>query len=273
MEQQNTSVPDNNTVVGATSIDAFLNEVAQPTNIAPGTVAPTEPPPVYNIPATPPPSPEPVTPRNPDEPYFKPEDTQADKDDQPDNDAEPVTESYDKQRKKVRWLLTGLDVVEANILAFVAMTDDKKQFRDSDNDTEDLLDTLTAYYDRILSVIPAWIPFIMVFFGLQFDKVRRAIKLRRTAKANAAAKNNPALVNKVQAAAATEGDKPRTNFKINKKGEYIYDRYGKYLKADEPRELADIADIDRILESNKPSDVQAAFGLTDEQMKQHGIDI
>lgn len=273
MEQQNNLLPDNNTVTGATSIDAFLTEVAQPTNIAPGTVAPTEPPPVYYIPAEPPPSPEPAQPRNPEEPIFKPEDTQADKDEQTDNDTEQVSESYDKQRKKVRWLFTGLDVVESNILAFVALTDDKKQFRNSESDTEDLLDTLTAYYDRILSLIPAWIPFVMVFFGLQFDKVRRAIKLRRTAKANAAAKNNPALVNKVQAAAATEDEKPRTNFKINKKGEYIYDRYGKYLKADEPRELADIADIDRILESNKPSDVQAAFNLTDEQMKQKGVDI
>lgn len=250
------------------SIDAFLKEVEKPTTPAPGTTIPSEPAPAYEIPAMPPPGPAPEPPRKPDEPMFKQEEPEPERQEQA-----PPKHSADYKRKMVRSLLLGEDFATSRICGIVGGTDEYAQFMYTEEDLNTILDLLEPYYDMIIAKVPGWLPLIVVYGGFKTQQIMRAAKVHKTNKANSAARTDPNVANKVANAFKAQEEKPRTNFKINKKGEYIYDRYGKYLKVDEPKELANIADIDRILDSNKVSDVQAAFNLSDDYLRAKGIEL
>jgi|GEM_PF-6577983 len=255
-----------------TSIEDFMQEVQTPTTAAPGTTLPTEPPPVYHIPNEPPPSPEPAQERPTDEPMFRRGDGEQEQGDEPIQGGKPPR-SNDYKAKVIRGLITAEEFITARICAISVGSEEISLFKYSEDDKETLQILLEPFEEWILDKCPAILPVIMVYGGLKTDQIWKAVKEYKRQKANAAARLDKTVQQKVNNAAAAEGQKPRTNFKINKKGEYIYDRYGKYLKADEVKELAHIADLDRILESNKPSDVKAAFNLTDEQLAEKGIEV
>lgn len=248
-------------------MDAFMQEIGKPTTPAIGTTLPQGPEPQYYIPPEAPPPPPEEAQRNPDEPMFRREDAELPKEEQP-----APQLSLDKKRKQVRALLLGEDFATSRICGIVAGTDQYGLFKYSEDDINTLLDLLEPYYDMILDKIPGWIPLIMVWGGLKTQQIMAASKMYKVNKANAAARTDKTVLEKVANAANGEGEKERTNFKITKRGEYQHDRYGRYLKLDEPKEKAELRDIERILESNKVSIVKEAFNLSDADLKAYGIE-
>ncbi len=253
------------------SVDTFLNEVAKPTTPALGTnPMPNIPIPTYtDIPkATPPPVPaqEPVNGNGEPNFIFTDDDTEQGTESAIPGE-QPKKQSSEYMDTVLRGIITAEEFATSRICAIVAGTDDATPFKYQEEDKQVLLTLLEPFRDIIADKCPAALPLFLVYGGLKTDQAFRASKMRKTRLANEAAKQSPEVAEKVAKAAAGEGAKERTNFKINAKGEYLNDRYGKYLKVGEPRELAEIKDIDRILEANKVSDVQKAFNLSDEDLK------
>jgi hypothetical protein len=269
MEQQPpSSLPPENSQPPATPED-FLKEVETPTIPAPGTEAPKGPVPDYAIPQAPP-EPAPTVHREPDQPIFSKE---SDSSTEAAAEKEAPKRSPDYKSKVVRGLITAEGFISAQICGIASGADDIKGFQYTPDQVDMLQVMLEPFEELILEKCPAALPLLLVYGGIKVDQIRKAVAMRKTVKANAAARTDTSIYEKVANVATAQQEKPRKNFKISKNGEYRYDRFGNYVKAEEPKEKASIDDIERILECNKPSDVKAAFNLSDEWFAERGIDL
>lgn len=245
------------------NIDEFLNEVNNPTTPALDSPITNTPPPVYDdiLKQAPPPPPPPSG--EPDF-IFSQEDTAPGASPSGGEPEKKVSDTYAK--KVLGGIIAAEEFATSRICAIVANTTEVDMFKYSPDDKETLLVLMEPFEEWIIDKCPAALPLFLVYAGLKTDQVMKARKIGKIIKANAAARTDNKVKDKVATAEATADLKERTRFTINKKGEYLYDRYGQYVKQGEEKELAHINDLQRILEANKPSVVKEAFNLTDEQV-------
>lgn len=263
MENQNESV---NTTDN--SIDSFINEVKAPTTPALGTSPASEPPPPKYESPIPEAAPPPPPPRNPEEPMFRSDDL-----DEPQPEAKPATRSEAYENTVIRGLIVAEEYLSSRICAIAAGTSDPKPFTYTEDDKDTIQVLLEPFKPWLLAKCPAAVPLLLVYGGIKTDQIMKARKIAKTIKENEAARNNPAVVEKIKEAAAGQENKPRTRWTINKKGEYTYDRYGRYVPAGEEKELASINDLEQLVGANKLSIVMEAFNISEADIKARGIEI
>ncbi len=265
MENQNESV----NISTDNSIDSFINEVKAPTTPALGTNPASEPvAPVYENPipsAAPPPPP----PRNPDDPIFRSDDLEET---EPET-KQPVSRSEAYENTVIRGLIVAEEYLSSRICAIAAGTSDPKPFTYTEDDKDTIQVLLEPFKPWLLAKCPAAVPLLLVYGGIKTDQIMKARKIAKTIKENEAARTSPAVVEKIKEAAAGQENKPRTRWTINKKGEYTYDRFGRYVSVGEEKELASIADLEQIVGANKLSIVMEAFKISEADIKARGIEI
>lgn len=187
-----------------------------------------------------------------------------------------------KAKRKLMAMLKGRDILQARVLAKLALMSDKARFKMTEDEFDILVDAYMPYMEEHGGRIPVWIDILIAESIVLGDKVVDAMNVR---KKNLEIERLTAENEKLKITAAetihslmANGPQPtanrqqpttpgRRNYSIDDNGFYIKDAINnRYLKISDRVEKASLNDLARILEDNEAATVKKVFNLNDEQI-------
>lgn len=257
----------------ADSGSAFKSEFLQPAKIAVDTPQPT-PPPVLDgtitpdtggafrikpdADAVPPPPPEPVF-----------------KEDEPAPEKQPVKKDMGV---KMETFLRVRNSLQSELLAMIAGTRTPEKYMLDDEQLNLLAEAYAPYADSITGMLPPWVMILAIEAITTGKKIVMAFDDRKQSLRNAKVANGQMKASVQPQATVIDISRPRTRWKIRTsgpyKGSYREDRFGKYMKQDEPGEMVDLGnanDMKEVIFSNGWQTVKGVFNLPDDWREKNNI--
>lgn len=162
-------------------------------------------------------------------------------------------EPKDERERKTESLMKARDFLQSRLLAYaVARGGSPKDYQYDEDMIEDLVKAWSHYFDENDIKVPANLDLLITELYTTGVLVEKAWRDGKVNKRNEAAREEPENRAKIIELAAQPVQRSRYN--IDAEGYYTYDASGNYLKAGEPKERADLKDLDKIvkLKSNRP---------------------
>lgn len=273
-EAQPEQQPDNS--VNVRSGEEFIKEQQQPTQRS-GTGVPG----VQSGGTAPPPPPQYVAPAGAGPSVFKPEDITTPNPEAGTDGADGYVAGSSGMSQKtmdeqMRALFRGDDFFTKKLGASIT-GEDPSLFEMSPADIDELVILSRPFHEMILGVLPAWLPFGMVYGSIKVNIATQIWKLYKTKKDNEAGMADKTVQEVIKENMGKEPE--RTNWKLGRDGFYLKDRAGNYLKrtdASDAKKLEKpkIADIKNVFAANGASATCKAYEITETELEtKHGIDL
>lgn len=177
-----------------------------------------------------------------------------------------------QSERKLNAILKARNILQARILAKVALVKDKSRFMMSEDEFKILVDAYLPYMEEHGGKIPVCIDILIAEAIVLGDKIADAMNVRQTNLENQRLKSENAELRGKLVAHVSTAIGERKNWKIDANGFYEKDAYGDYIKKAQRKEKASLKDIEELVFYNSPEIIKAVFGLTDAEIAAYDKD-